>query len=572
MAAGSHQFPQAGEKTLRLTQTADQVTGNNGVKSAEVSRQALRVTLHEAHPRALDIRWYRRHGTHRKPAFQRVAVVIQAALAQAVGNLDKRVGVINRDDFRAVPGKLESTAANRAPYLQHTGGRGQTGSDTGVTDTAQRKPKCLARPKRIGHHLIIPAVVQQQVLGKQFVGFVRGGHTPIFRKTGHTGKPQGGAIRRNFPPQKQSAASPLAAAPHRSKGWTNGGKTGFVYRFAHNLRPTPPTMPTLLEILQKTTAYLAGKGVPNPKLNAELLLAHVLRLRRLDLYLQFDRPLHTDELDALRPLVQRRGRREPLEYIIGNRPFVDIELLCDRRALVPRSETEELVELLAKYFDANADTAAKTDENSAPARPAPPRRVLDLGTGTGALALALAKLWPQASICAVDASAEALELARANAAHNNLSDRITFAAANWFTPLTDTAPAAVAIPAAAPAAPANSATLCPPLSSVFTGGAFDLIVSNPPYLTHAEWEVADPEVKDYEPYGALVATEDGLADLRAILCAAPAFLAPGGLLALETGIAHHEALAQIAAATQAYTHTESHRDSDARPRFFLARS
>lgn len=329
-------------------------------------------------------------------------------------------------------------------------------------------------------------------------------------------------------------------------------------------------MTTLLEILQKTTAYLAGKGVTNPKLNAELLLAHVLKLRRLDLYLQFDRPLAAEQLDALRPLVQRRGKREPLEYIVGNRPFADIDLLCDRRALVPRSETEELVELLATRFSGTptqqaangretlttgpqASNSAERDTtqqaaNRAGAQTTPPQanqcpapaRVLDLGTGTGALALALAKIWPQTVVTAVDASAEALALAGANARHNHLAERVTFICGNWFAPL--------------------------------EGGRFDLIVSNPPYLTEAEWHCADPEVKDYEPYGALVAPEDGLADLRQIVLAAPPFLAAGGLLALETGIGHHAALAQIATASGAYEATESHCDSDGRPRFFVARA
>lgn len=361
-------------------------------------------------------------------------------------------------------------------------------------------------------------------------------------------------------------------------------------------------MSTLLEILQKTTTYLAGKGVPNPKLHAELLLAHVLHLRRLDLYLQFDRPLTPDQLDALRPLVLRRGKREPLEYIIGNRPFADIELLCDRRALIPRSETEELVELLVKHFA----TRPSLEKNDAPSLPTP-LRVLDLGTGTGALALALAKRWPQAQVTAVDASAEALALARSNAEHNDLSNRVTFVSANWFAPVAKNAAQTQSHPLASPqeatstkntvaataatlpnttthqssstaSQPCSTASPCPQhlqkntfhTAPTLAGQRFDLIVSNPPYLTQAEWQAADPEVKDYEPYGALVAANNGLADLQAILATAPQFLAPGGLLALETGIAHHEALAQLADATGAYATTESHRDSDDRPRFFLA--
>lgn len=299
-------------------------------------------------------------------------------------------------------------------------------------------------------------------------------------------------------------------------------------------------MPTLLEILQRTTAYLAGKGIASAKLNAELLIAHVMKLRRLDIYLQFDRPLDSAQLDALRPLVARRGKREPLEYIIGSRPFVGLDLLCAPSALIPRSETEELVELLEQHFA--APPASTT--SSAPAR------VLDLGTGTGALALALAQLWPQAEVTAVDFSEETLALARSNAERNALAERVRFVRSDWFAALAGQAGAAAA-----------SATALE---------RFDLIVSNPPYLTQQEWEAADPEVKDYEPYHALVAAQDGLADLQKILLQAPAFLNPGGLLALETGIAQHAALAELAAQSGAYAATYSHTDSDSRPRFFLA--
>lgn len=299
-------------------------------------------------------------------------------------------------------------------------------------------------------------------------------------------------------------------------------------------------MPTLLEILQKTTAYLKGKGIANPKLHAELLIAHALGLRRLDLYLQFDRPMTSEQLDALRPLVARRGKHEPLEYITGSRPFVDLELLCDPRALIPRSETEELVELLATRF-------APGPQQPEPAAGVPPApaRILDLGTGTGALALALAQLWPQAEVTAVDFSADTLALASTNAERNGLAPRVTFLRSDWFAAL---------------AAPADAAP------------RFDLIVSNPPYLTEAEWLAADPEVRDYEPRHALVASDAGIADLRRILVEAPRFLAPGGLVALETGIAQHTELSTIASGSGAYAATESIADSDQRPRFFLARA
>lgn len=276
----------------------------------------------------------------------------------------------------------------------------------------------------------------------------------------------------------------------------------------------------LLEALRKTEAFLARKGVESPRLNAEHLFAHGLGCKRLELYLQYERPLTTPEQDAIRVLVQRRAAREPLQYILGTVDFAGLTLRVDRRALIPRPETEELAERIR-----NTVTT-------------PPARILDLGTGTGALALALAAAFPQAAVTATDASEEALALARENAAANRLSDRVTFLLSDWFHSIQ---------------------------------GSFDLLVSNPPYLTQAEWESAAPEVKDHDPRAALVAEEDGLADLRTIVEAAPAFLASGGLLALETGLAHHDRLAEIASATGAYGRWHGEADLTGRPRYAFGR-
>jgi release factor glutamine methyltransferase len=283
-------------------------------------------------------------------------------------------------------------------------------------------------------------------------------------------------------------------------------------------------MITLLEVVQKTTDFLAAKGVDSARLNAELLIGHALGLKRMQLYLQFERELPETELEKIRPLVKRRSQREPLQYIVGETEWSGLRLKVDRRALIPRPETEYLVELLETRL---ADAA--------------PTRILDLGTGTGAIALALAKRFPEAAVTAVDASADALALAGENARALALDGRVTLMKSSWYDAL-----------AAAAVAP------------------FDLIVSNPPYLTAAETAAAEPEVRVFEPVTALTAAEAGLADLRTIIAGAGAFLKPDGWLALETGIAQHAQLAQWLGEAGLVA-VESKRDLTDRDRFLFAR-
>lgn len=242
----------------------------------------------------------------------------------------------------------------------------------------------------------------------------------------------------------------------------------------------------------------------------------------MQLYLQFERALGEPELEKIRPLVRRRGRREPLQHILGSMEFAGVRLKVDRRALIPRPETELLVELVLAR------------------RPQAPARVLDLGTGTGAIALALARAWPEATVVAVDLSEEALALAGENAAGTGLEGRVSLVRSDWFAEL-----------------PA--------------GGRFDVIVANPPYLSEEETAAAPAEVREFEPAAALTAAEGGLAALRSIVRAAPAFLAPGGLLALETGPGHHAAL-KAAAAEAGLVGAESAQDLAGRDRFIFANS
>ncbi len=279
-------------------------------------------------------------------------------------------------------------------------------------------------------------------------------------------------------------------------------------------------MLTVLEILKKTTDFFASKGIENPRLNAELLVGHALGLKRMQLYLQFERVLPEAELEKIRPLVRRRGAHEPVQYILGETEWQGLKLKTDRRALIPRPETEQLVDLIAGAL-----------------RQAP-RRILDLGTGSGALALAFAQKYTAAHVEAVDASEEALSLARENAAALELAERVTFSKSDWFSVL-------------------------PPDTR------FDLIVANPPYLSAEETAATALEVRQFEPTAALTAADEGRADLRTIIAGAPQFLNSGGLLGLETGISQH-VVVQQGCAEAGFSKTESHRDLTGRDRFVLA--
>lgn len=278
-------------------------------------------------------------------------------------------------------------------------------------------------------------------------------------------------------------------------------------------------MRTVLEIIKMSTDFLEGKGVEQARLQAELLVGHALGLKRMQLYLQFERPLLEPELETIRGLLRRRGQREPLQYIVGTTEFFGLTLKVDRRALIPRPETEYLVSLLTERVN-------------------PPARLLDLGTGTGAIALALAAHWPNCSVLALDVSPEAVALAEENARATGLADRVTVRPSDWFAALR-------------------------------TGEQFDLIVSNPPYLTVQETDETAPEVRQFEPRQALTPGPSGLEAIDRIVARAQDFLAPGGVLALETGIAQHEGIA-IKLAAAGFARHESLTDLTGRPRYVLA--
>ena len=253
---------------------------------------------------------------------------------------------------------------------------------------------------------------------------------------------------------------------------------------------------TLREIKSRTEKYFSEKGIPNGKLDTDLILSHALKVKRLDLYLDLDRPIYEKDLNSIREMVRRRGLREPLQYILGECVFFNCTLRVDKRALIPRPETELLVEQVLPML--------KESDH-----------ILELGTGSGAIVLAIAKAGVTADITAVDRDPEALALAKWNAEALALSEHITFLESDW-------------------------------LSKVPSEKTFDMILSNPPYLSQTMYESAEPEVKEFEPKQALLSADEGMADLKMILRESFRFLKPNGQLVFETGTDQHEELAKEA--------------------------
>jgi release factor glutamine methyltransferase len=256
---------------------------------------------------------------------------------------------------------------------------------------------------------------------------------------------------------------------------------------------------TVLEAIQKSTEFLGKKNVESPRLQTELLLAHVLQMPRMKLYLNFDRALNAAETDALREFVKRRGQREPLQHIVGTASFCGLEIAVNRHALIPRPETEMLAELGWKFL-ATLNL--------------PPATALDFGTGTGCIAIALAAKNPNAKITALDISSAALALAKENAARNKVAERIEFLPSDGFAALT-------------------------------TEMKFDLIVSNPPYIASAEIATLDPEVRDFDPRAALDGGADGLDFYRRLATEGKNFLQPNGKIMLEFGDGQADAIKKI---------------------------
>jgi len=266
------------------------------------------------------------------------------------------------------------------------------------------------------------------------------------------------------------------------------------------------------------------KGVESPRLQSECILAHVLETPRMQLYLNFERELSDTQIAACRELVRRRGQREPLQHLLGSVCFQGLDIRVNEGALIPRPETEQLVECAGTFL-----------ENL----PGPPPTVLDFGTGTGCLAVALAVRFPAARITACDISTEAVLLARSNAALHKVMARIEFRTGDGFEALSP-------------------------------GSQFDLIVSNPPYIPSGEIQNLQPEVRDHDPRIALDGGRDGLDFYRLLAVEAPARLRARGCLIVEFGDGQAGTISEILARQKWIVETPLP-DYSGRQRFLLAR-
>jgi release factor glutamine methyltransferase len=291
---------------------------------------------------------------------------------------------------------------------------------------------------------------------------------------------------------------------------------------------------TVLEAIQKSTEFLGRKNVESPRLQTELLLAHLLKMPRMKLYLNFERGLTAAETDGLRELIKRRGRREPLQHITGSTSFCGCEIAVNRQVLVPRPETEQLAELGWKYLTERRPPArpgAYPQEPAGPEAGAP--TALDFCTGSGCIAIALAAKCPDATIIATDVSPEALALARENAARNDVAAHIEFLQGDGI--------AALQIVGQASSLPGSSAQT----TGKMPAPLFDLIISNPPYIPSAEIETLEPEVRDFDPRVALDGGADGLDFYRQIASQSNLFLKSDGKIMVEFGDGQAETIKKI---------------------------
>ncbi len=252
---------------------------------------------------------------------------------------------------------------------------------------------------------------------------------------------------------------------------------------------------TIIKLLRWTTSYFESRDIDGPRIEAEILLAHALQLQRIDLYLRYDEPLFSNELSRFKDLIKRRINREPVAYIVGRKEFWSMDFMVTKDVLIPRPETEFLVETAINLLP--QDSASHPNLT--------PKRIFELGTGSGAVVLALAAMRPCHLFFASDTITAAVRLAKQNAKHHDIERRVSFICADWFEPLKDKKP------------------------------VIDMIVSNPPYVPSRVIGKLQPEIVKNEPISAIDGGEDGLSCLRHIINNAHLYLQPKGHLLLEIG-------------------------------------
>ena len=275
---------------------------------------------------------------------------------------------------------------------------------------------------------------------------------------------------------------------------------------------------TIREILNVTTEFLKDKGIESPRLCAEVLLAHQLKKSRVELYLEFDQPLSSLEIAGYRSLIRRRLKREPIQYITGHQEFWSLDFLVGPAVLIPRAETELLVEETLKLKDRNL----LSDSSQL--------KILDLGTGSGAIAIALAKEIESATIWASDISFDALTVAKNNAKYHKFNSKINFCQGDFLQPISN-----ISI-------------------------SFDMIISNPPYIPTDIFQTLPPEVRYYEPRIALDGHENGMCFIKRIIEEGGSYLKPGGWLLIEMDPDQTEMALDLIDSTQSFSYKERIRD------------
>ena len=299
---------------------------------------------------------------------------------------------------------------------------------------------------------------------------------------------------------------------------------------------TPWTVGRLLEWTQK---FFEKKGIAQPRLEAEILLAHALGTERIGLYLAYEQEVETDARARFREWVQRRAEGEPTRYLVGGCEFMSLAFKIGPGCLIPRPETELLVEEVMARCGKKRGCAPAAEGASAAVAAV---TVIDLCTGCGCVAVSVAVHVPESRVMATDLSSSALAMARVNAAAHGVADRVAFLEGDLYEALE-----------AAGAAPA------------------DFLLANPPYVAEAEWEALQPEIRNHEPREALVAGPEGTEVIERIVRGAPAYLKPGGTLLVEIGASQGPAVRDLAAGVCGLVDVEIRKDYAGHDRMLVAR-